>query len=58
MEKDFAIVMKLCDNNLSKLFDNKKKDEGLNADEIYNILKQLNNSFKIMKENKLVQIIP
>ena len=53
-EKEFAIVMDLCDSNLSKLFENKKKDEGLKADEIYNILNQLNNSFKIMKENKLV----
>ena len=53
-ENEFAIVMELCDNNLTKLFENKKKGEGLNIDEIYNILIQLNNSFKIMYENKII----
>ena len=53
-ENAFAIVMELCDNNLIKLFENKKTKEGLSIEEIYNILIQLNNSFKIMKENKIV----
>ena len=53
-EKEFVIVMELCDGNLTKLFENKRKDEGLNIDEIYNILNQLNNSFKIMYKNKIV----
>ena len=47
---EFVIVMELCDNNLVELVKNKK--EGLNIDEIYDILNQLNNSFKIMNENK------
>ena len=51
-EKELAIVMELCDNNLVELM--KNKDKGLNMDEIYNILFQLNNSFKIMNENKIV----
>ena len=53
-KNEFAIIMELCDNNLICLFENKKKDEGLNIDEIYNILNQLNNCFKIMNENKIV----
>ena len=53
-EKEFIIVMELCDNNLVELVKNKNKDEGLNIDEIYDILNQLNNSFKIMNENKIV----
>ena len=53
-ENEFAIVMELCDDNLTNLFRCKKKDEGLNRDEIYNILNQLNNSFRIMFENKIV----
>ena len=35
--------MRICSNN-----------EGFNAKEIYEILKQLNNVFKIMKENKII----
>ncbi len=53
-EKELAIVMELCDNNLVELMKNKGKDKGLNIDEISNILFQLNNSFKIMNENKIV----
>ena len=36
-ENEFVIVMELCDNNLIELFKNKKENEGLNIDEIYNI---------------------
>ena len=53
-ENEFVIVMELCDGNLTQLFRNKKKGEGLSIDEIYNILIQLNNSFKIMNEKKIV----
>ena len=53
-EKELVIVMELCDNNITKLFEKKKREEGLNIEEIYNILNQLNNSFKIMNENKIV----
>ena len=44
----FAIVMELCDNDLSKLLLEKKKDK-FNKDEILDIMKQLNNTFKIRK---------
>ena len=53
-ENEFCIVMELCDGNLFQLLTKKKKDEGFNKDEIYDILNQLNNTFKIMYENKLV----
>ena len=43
--------MELCDGNLSKLLLEKKV---LNEKEIYEIMKQLNNAFKIMKENKII----
>ena len=52
-KNEFTIVMELCDNNITQLFENTKKDEWLNIDVIYNILNQLNNSFKIMNENKI-----
>ena len=51
-EKEFVIVMELCDGNLTNLF--KKKNECFNIEEIYNILTQLNNSFKLMNENKII----
>lgn len=47
-EEEFGIVMELCDSDLSK---NEKK---LDYKEIQAILKQLNNSFKIMSENKIL----
>ena len=53
-ENEFCIVMELCDGNLFQLLTQKKENEGFNADEIYDILNQLNNTFKIMYENKLV----
>ena len=45
-----AIIMELCDNNLLDYFRNKK--EPLNIEEIREILIQLNNTFKIMNQNK------
>ena len=51
-DKEFAIVMELCDNNLLRIL--KDNGEGYNPDEIYNIMSQLNNTFKIMKDNNIV----
>jgi len=50
-EKEFAIIMELCHINLSKFLKIKKKFE---LDELYEILSQLNNTFKVMKENSIV----
>ena len=52
-EKEFIIVMELCDDNLKGLLNNKKY-EVFNENELYYILIQLNNTFKIMSENKIV----
>ena len=50
-ENEFTIVMELCDENLLELIT--KKNEVFSAQEIREILLQLNNTFKIMNENKL-----
>ena len=53
---NFVIIMELCDENLSELL-NKRIDEkgkGFNPEEIYEIMKELNNTFKIMKENNII----
>ena len=47
-----AIVMEFCDNNLQKILD--KRKEGFKIKEIYNIISQLNNTFKIMCENNII----
>ena len=55
-KENFVIIMELCDKNLSELL-NKKYDEegkGLNLKEIHKIMKQLNNTFKIMKKNNII----
>ena len=52
-ENEFAIVMEYCEENLLK-FRNDKKDKRLNSKEIFEILIQLNHTFKKMKENKIV----
>ena len=49
-EEEFVFVMEYCDCSLEKYSKNKIFDEN----EIYEILIQLNNTFKIMKENKIV----
>ena len=49
---EFVVVMELCDNNLLLYFS--KKAKTFNCSEILDLLTQLNNSFKIMVENKLV----
>ena len=49
-EEHFAIVMELCDGNLMNLIKEKK---GFNIEDIREIIEQLNNSFKIMSQNKI-----
>ena len=49
---EFVIVMELCDDNLLTIFANRK--DNFSPQEIYDLLNQLNTSFKIMVENKLV----
>ena len=51
-EKEFAIVMEIFDSNLEQFL--KSRKEPFSSEEIYNILNQLNNSFKIMSENRIV----
>jgi len=53
---NFVIIMELCDTNLSKLLKQRLKNErkGFNIEEIYEIMNQLNNTFKMMKENNII----
>ena len=51
-EKEFIIVMELCDKNLFDIL--LEREKGLNAEEIKNILLQLNNAFKLMKKNNIM----
>ena len=55
-DNNFTIIMELCDKNLSKLLMDKfiEKQKCFNSGEILEIMKQLNNTFKIMKENKII----
>ena len=57
-EKSFAIIMELCDLNLSQLIlkrlNVKEKGNGFSVEEIYEIMIQLNNTFKIMKDNNII----
>ena len=50
-EKEFSIVMEKCDMNLRTFV---KKLRRINLFEIHEILCQLNNTFKIMNDNKIV----
>ena len=50
-DEEFVIIMEKCDNNL---FSHLIKRMPFNADEIYEILKQLNNCFEIMVNNKIL----
>ena len=50
-QNKFAIVMELCNENIRSLIT--QKVEPFSENEIFNILCQLNNSFKIMVKNKL-----
>jgi len=55
-KESFAYVMELCDGNLLDYIEKIKKNKDLDIDEIKNILIQLNNSFKIMYENKILHL--
>jgi len=46
------IVMELCDNSLKKILDERK--DGFTNEQIYNIMSQLNNTFKIMYRNNII----
>ncbi len=50
-DDEFIIVMELCDDNLSNLI--RRTQMKFNLDEIYDLLSQLNNTFKIMHESKI-----
>ena len=52
LRNEFVIIMELCDNSLQKILDEKK--EGFTCEEIFNIMNQLNNTFKIMYKEKIV----
>ena len=51
-KKEFVIVMEKCDTDLSNAFAESKNNFSL--DQIKDLLKQLNNTFKIMSDNKLI----
>jgi len=50
--EELAIIMETWDDNLYQFLE--KKEGHLNYKEIYEILTQLNNSFRIMAQNKLI----
>ena len=50
-KEEIAIVMELCDCNL---FDKLKESKGFRVDEIKKILVQLNNTFRIMIDKKII----
>ena len=54
--KNFVIIMELCDVNLSQYLMNnlEKFGRGFSAEEIYEIMTQLNNALKIMKNNNII----
>ena len=52
IENEYSIVMENCDNNIYNHLSD--KNEPFNSEEIYEILKQLNNSFRIMINNKIL----
>ena len=49
--EEIAILLELCDKNLNTMITN--KNQNFTFSEIKEILNQLNNSFKIMNENKM-----
>lgn len=51
-EDDFVIVMELCDENLTNFIAETKTD--LSEEDIYEILSQLNNTFRIISSKKLL----
>ena len=54
-DDNFTIIMELCDKNLSQLLNEKiSKSPPFNLEEILEIMKQLNNTFKIMEGNNII----
>ena len=55
-EEYFVIIMEYCDKDLSKLLMQKisGNEKGFSSEEILEIMKQLNNALKIMKQNNIV----
>ena len=55
-EDYLVIIMELCDNNLLQFLKEKisENGKGFNSEEIFDIMEQLNNTFKIMKENEII----
>ena len=52
-KKNFIIIiMELCDASLQSLLNERKN--GFNKEEILDLLNQLNSTFKIMKDNKII----
>ena len=50
--EELAIVMELCDDSLQSILN--KKINGFDIKEIYDIITQLNNTFKIMNKNHII----
>jgi len=48
----FIIVMELCDNSLQKILNERNK--GFTCEQIFDIMSQLNNTFKIMYKNNII----
>ena len=57
-DKNFVIIMELCEKDLSKALKEKiiKTGKGFDFEEIREIFNQLNNTFKVMKENNIIHI--
>ena len=55
-KENFVIIMELCDQNLEQLLNKKFEidNKGFNPKEIYEMMKELNNTFKIMEKNKII----
>jgi len=51
-KKHFVFIMELCDKNLNDYL--KEKKTLFNKEVILNIMSQLNNTFQIMKDNKII----
>ena len=52
LRNEVSIIMELCDNNLQNILD--KRGKGFTCEEIYNIMSQLNNTFRIMYKNDIM----
>ena len=52
--KEFVIVMEKCDTDLNNVFGEEENNKHLKLEEIKDILIQLNNTFRIMAEKKIM----